>query len=1426
MYFQVRNLCYMVSRREKLSRTYQRLREQTFYKQAALLSDTRINLSAHEITAIKDANHGPSIYDRLYSHANAPDLSTDFETMLHTIAGDESNLSPRHGVNGYIFSSLSKDSKRSCLNGDICKNSSFYESMSSSVSDIDSKSHVGVETESDTHSKLNNRMNKSQRKNNVENRNKNTARRRKKTSPTSYLDSTTSTDVDEDNEDDSSISRLLQRSKKNSGRSKKQPTSANRSFELLERRMLGSRSGSVTAGDDDTEDDLFNLGKHTKGSFKKKAVSEIYSSDSDSSDKDPSRPASRKLIRTKASVKEFSAAEGGGRLSKDHGSNHSNKSVSFSASKVSVSSTSEKRKRVNDLFEEESDDTNKGKSIEKFSASESDVFVPQRKAIRAANESSVPSKNKSRLKGDKTIPKSEKEKKSPLHEKKTKKESPLETENYSNDGNSGANYLDTLMVVPQRAAARKAIEHIKNGMVKPATNFDDLEMDVFKNNVKPSKIVKKEPHSSTVKQKTADLEDIKLDSKTTAVDKRTIPPETTSSISSTCHSLDSANSFSAHVPTNSVSHIVTTSVTSNISGSPSPITSSSAIASATTTCTTMPSTASAVISKHVSSSSSGSSSGSSSSGSSSSTSSSSSSTSSSSDSSGSGSSSSSSSESESEEAPTTFTKKKPSPVQPVSEISTASPIGKSVPECQKCETELISDRNQVLDITCNTNQKVLNSLETPNNELNQKAFSPQMEKDSNEYSNIDNESFMETKTAIEHLETNEQNFPLPSSCWDTTIDNKVPIKVENILDEEKKQSTSPVLSSSRNRSLFSPIKDLDLSSFDDDMNESNNLADGSFSLTSLSFSFGSDIAYKEDTKEDSVRETLNLVEKLKFEMARKKNSHSDNGEAPLGSTSDLNETHVIEENEEKPESSHRKTEMEKSKSDESDISDNSYAVTTSSDNSTVMTTEAGVVNETSPTDAPPSAISIFSSCSFPSNILQQKENSSVTKEPIIPNENQNEFSASWHQSAATYEESNSPYQHDITHSTDRWSESVMIPSRRSDCSSVSISSASSSSSAYSEPHHANEIIPTAEEVARIDEVSTLEISQHMQKSVADLLRPSVSVNEDQFTSSSNSESLYPYEDHLSSFVKATFNSTITDKALYPHDPQQVSQSSSLFQPPLNYDAISNFGNTNQILNKSYVQSMSIQTPLAATASFTTTSQNMAMITSIISQVPAPSSDEIAATPVSAGSVNFDEKFADIVSESAELATDVLSNATNIDSNKNEPSPSQKNKSNYASVNEKENNLFTIATDVSEASVHPVRPSSNKVDSEIKADFHKISEEPVITVTNSLFNDSSVRNTPVAAPPQKTPTTCTSTKKSPGKPTRVSARVMSQNKSPVAKSPVTAVVSPAASETPPVSKSKSRDQSSRKNHRTSNKGALNRRGRGRGRGRSSFPNFYR
>lgn len=60
----------MVSRREKLSRTYFRLREQTFQKQVAILilSDIQKTLTTSELNAIKQANHAPNIYDSMYSN--------------------------------------------------------------------------------------------------------------------------------------------------------------------------------------------------------------------------------------------------------------------------------------------------------------------------------------------------------------------------------------------------------------------------------------------------------------------------------------------------------------------------------------------------------------------------------------------------------------------------------------------------------------------------------------------------------------------------------------------------------------------------------------------------------------------------------------------------------------------------------------------------------------------------------------------------------------------------------------------------------------------------------------------------------------------------------------------------------------------------------------------------------------------------------------------------------------------------------------------------------------------------------------------------------------------------------------------------------------------------------------------------------------
>lgn len=63
----VRNLCYMVSRREKLSRTWTRMREQIFHKQLSTVTDSTLRLTEAEKRSVVHACHGGSIYDRLSS---------------------------------------------------------------------------------------------------------------------------------------------------------------------------------------------------------------------------------------------------------------------------------------------------------------------------------------------------------------------------------------------------------------------------------------------------------------------------------------------------------------------------------------------------------------------------------------------------------------------------------------------------------------------------------------------------------------------------------------------------------------------------------------------------------------------------------------------------------------------------------------------------------------------------------------------------------------------------------------------------------------------------------------------------------------------------------------------------------------------------------------------------------------------------------------------------------------------------------------------------------------------------------------------------------------------------------------------------------------------------------------------------------------
>ena len=81
----------MVSRREKLSRSFLKLREQIFERQLALLADDepQNQMSLAELSAVLEANHGPSVYDKSFSHPDSEQHTyEDFELIISRIAGE------------------------------------------------------------------------------------------------------------------------------------------------------------------------------------------------------------------------------------------------------------------------------------------------------------------------------------------------------------------------------------------------------------------------------------------------------------------------------------------------------------------------------------------------------------------------------------------------------------------------------------------------------------------------------------------------------------------------------------------------------------------------------------------------------------------------------------------------------------------------------------------------------------------------------------------------------------------------------------------------------------------------------------------------------------------------------------------------------------------------------------------------------------------------------------------------------------------------------------------------------------------------------------------------------------------------------------------------------------------------------------------
>lgn len=139
------------------------------------------------------------------------------------------------------------------------------------------------------------------------------------------------------------------------------------------------------------------------------------------------------------------------------------------------------------------------------------------------------------------------------------------------------------------------------------------------------------------------------------------------------------------------------------------------------------------------------------------------------------------------------------------------------------------------------------------------------------------------------LTTEKKKEPLPEEKVE-----KPPKEATNKSEIEKEKKSPIKPSTFQNRSIFSPQphnKENDLLDFD--------LLDDGFSISKeeeimkgpLTFNFANIQLFKEDSKEDSARETLNLVEKLRLEMSKKTGYDVDDSVSVASSTkNDLDKT--------------------------------------------------------------------------------------------------------------------------------------------------------------------------------------------------------------------------------------------------------------------------------------------------------------------------------------------------------------------------------------------------------------------------------------------------------------------------------------------------------------------------------------------------------
>lgn len=518
----VRNLCYMVSRREKLSRSFFRMREQTFHKQVAVLSAAGTDLPPQELAAIIEANHGPSIYDRLYSHDNAPDHKNDFEELLARIAPSESGDEKKKDRNGLVKGAKSSNPyKKHYVNGSR-RSGSIYSGLSSeeSAPEIPRTSRVrktiGSSTDDEGRRAGTSPKKKISPKGKGKRSPKKTERKKKKVPQSKPL-------IESSSDDESLNSRL----KKDRSRSK--------TLQQMEKEMTAGKMGQSGTDSDDLMpirptmrnskfpiDIYSDSSEDNKTEVKsEKSKTEKIKTEKDKQDKvtvekSPSgNDSQQSLPRTKAAMKEFIPTQPEKKTTttpeepkpgpKKRGRKPSNKDKKLPPVK------------------QESDDEAKNKENIKVSKQKdhpSELIVPQRQAAKKASENM---RSTTVVKKDEPSPEQREQKQTSGDDTKSKpvvkpqkvKGKEIKDAPSSKIGRKKSKEVEKepISYVPQRQAAKKAAAHIKSGLgtkapavendtdkkkdEKPETSQAKSSPKKDKDETKSSKSAQKESSSSS-----------------------------------------------------------------------------------------------------------------------------------------------------------------------------------------------------------------------------------------------------------------------------------------------------------------------------------------------------------------------------------------------------------------------------------------------------------------------------------------------------------------------------------------------------------------------------------------------------------------------------------------------------------------------------------------------------------------------------------------------------------------------------------------------------------------------------------------------------------------------------------------------------------------------------------------------------------------